>query len=195
LAIGAKVVAVEPQPECVQRLKGKFGDRIAIIQAAAGATRSKLPLHVSASMDTVASLSPKFLSHVKDSGRFGDRSWDRTIQVDVLTLDSIISEYGAPVFIKIDVEGFEYSVLGGLSRAVDVVSIEWTADMPEEAIRCIDRFVELGMPWFQFSFGEGMRLAHGKSLDAQQAKALVGMLGEDQFLFGDIYASRRPIFR
>jgi FkbM family methyltransferase len=193
LDCGATVIAVEPQPDCAAWLRRTYGDRVTVVQAAAGRAAGKLPLHLGEPFDVVASLSPEFISAARETQRFGDREWTRSIEVEVITLDSLISRYGAPSFIKIDVEGFEFEVLCGLSQVVDVVSFEWTCDSPERAVQCIDYLVGLGMPFFQFSFGESMLFAHRVSLDAAKAKQLVGMLGEEASLFGDIYASRRQL--
>ena len=38
--------------------------------------------------------------------------WDRSVEVEVTTLDELIAEHGVPAFCKIDVEGFEADVLG-----------------------------------------------------------------------------------
>jgi hypothetical protein len=44
--------------------------------------------------------------------------------VSTITLDLLIEKYGLPVFIKIDVEGFEEKVLQGLSRKIPFLSFE-----------------------------------------------------------------------
>ena len=195
LACGANVIAVEPQPSCVESLRRTFADEITVVQAAIGRAPGRLPLHVSAELDVVATLSPGFIAHAKESNRLGEREWSRTIEVEVTTLDSLIARFGEPSFIKIDVEGFEGEALAGLSRPVNVLSFEWTSGMPAAALACIDRSVELGMRFFQFSFGESALFAHRTSLDAAAARQLVIVLGEDQRLFGDIYASTSPIVR
>ena len=59
--------------------------------------------------------------------------------VETTTLDQLISEYGVPLFIKIDVEGYELNVLRGLRRAVPYLSFE--VNLPEfrpEGLQCVE---------------------------------------------------------
>lgn len=140
-------------------------------------------------------MSSDFIVNAQNTNRFGARQWDRQIEVDVITLDQLIAEYGVPSFIKIDVEGYEYEVMRGLSQQVSVLSFEWVPTMPEVTLRCIDYLDSLGMHFFQFSFYESMALSHSKSLDAGRAKQMVSLLCEERELFGDIYASCQPIIR
>ena len=48
-----------------------------------------------------------------------------TFEVPVVTLDAAIEHYGVPAYCKIDVEGWEFEVLRGLSQAVDLISLEF----------------------------------------------------------------------
>ena len=47
--------------------------------------------------------------------RFGRVRWDRTVEVEVVTLDDLVMACGVPSFCKVGVEGFEAEVLSGLS--------------------------------------------------------------------------------
>lgn len=195
LNCGASVVAIEPQPNCVRILQRSYRRRITVVQAAVGPQAGRLLLHVGSRTGTTATLSPDFMANADRTKRFSDHEWTGTMEVDVITLDSLITKHGIPSFIKIDVEGFEYEVLHGLSQPVDTLSFEWTSDMPDAAIRCIDYLSSLGMNHFQLSFGESMLWAHNTSQSAATMKQIVALLGEEMRCFGDIYASRNPLTR
>jgi FkbM family methyltransferase len=53
---------------------------------------------------------------VRASGRFSEFEWNDELEVPMRTLDELIREYGVPDFCKIDVEGYEFGVIQGLSR-------------------------------------------------------------------------------
>jgi hypothetical protein len=60
------------------------------------------------------------------------------------TLDRLIEQYGTPSFIKIDVEGFEYQVVKGLTQPVKTLSLEFTPEFIESTFKCIDHLQRLG---------------------------------------------------
>lgn len=64
---------------------------------------------------------------------FPDYRYDKKEKVQVVTLDDLIKEYGLPKYCKIDVEGFEWKVLKGLTRPIPYVSIE--AGRTEERLK------------------------------------------------------------
>ena len=55
--------------------------------------------------------------------------WEGTtlavVPVPITTLDTAIKTYGRPDFCKIDVEGYEYHVLQGLSQPIPLLSLEY----------------------------------------------------------------------
>src|SRR5213594_1452970 len=112
----ARVVAVEPQPECVRILRRTYEAEscVTIVVKALGERDGTADMAISDAW-TLSSLSSEWIAAVKDSGRFADHTWDKKISVPVKTLDRLIEEYGPPGFIKIDVEGYEAQVVRGLS--------------------------------------------------------------------------------
>ena len=114
LALGARVVAFEPQPMCCREVAARGNKRLIVVSKAVGAKEGTAQLYLT-SADAVASLLPDW----KRPDNLG------TITVPVTTLDNAIDEFGVPTFCKIDVEGFELEVLKGLSRPISIISLEY----------------------------------------------------------------------
>jgi FkbM family methyltransferase len=155
--IGARVVSLEPQGPCVERLRRKFGDdhAVVIVPSAVGSSPGTAEISVCDDDSTIATMSSRWQSE----GRFADRTWTRSESVPVTTMDHLIAEHGSPSFCKIDVEGFERQVLEGLSSPVRCISFEFTREFLDDARTCVALLENLGPIEVNASFGETMRLA------------------------------------
>jgi FkbM family methyltransferase len=134
---GARVVAFEPQPDCVRELKaqcGSYGDKLCIQQSAVGAEPGELELYVR-QWGTQSSFLQDWEKEIK-----------RVIRVPVTTLDQAIAEFGIPSYCKIDVEGWELEVLKGLTQAIPLLSIEFHMRDREidNALACLDYLATFG---------------------------------------------------
>ena len=123
LKLGATVVAVEPQDICMRKLLNKYrnNNKIFLVHKALGAKEGKGNLILSNS-HTVSSMSKEWIDCIKDSDMFFTSTsafqWNKTVSVPITTLDKLIEKYGNPAVCKIDVEGFEYQVIKGLSQPI-----------------------------------------------------------------------------
>jgi hypothetical protein len=108
-----------------------------------------------------------------------------------------MSDVGVPSFIKIDVEGYESSVLLGLTQPVGCISIEFAAENIENAFRCIDYADSRWAMLFQFSAEESAAFQFpGWVTAAEIRNALLGLIATDKLAWGDIYmkcADRTPV--
>ena len=146
LSMGAKVVAVEPQPACISFLKKKLSkfEQFTLIEKAVGKEKGQAVLHISSLTPTVTTLAnDDWRAMINDSSGF-EVSWDKTLEVEVITLNDLIHQYGLPVFCKIDVENFELEVLQGLDFAIPTLSLEFFSKTPELTLACIKRLEEMG---------------------------------------------------
>lgn len=115
LKLGATVVAFEPQPDCKNELEARCGNNSNLItlEIALGSKAEKRMFYVRA--------------HRGSSGFVED--WNDGVEsrseVSIVTLDEMIEKYGKPLYIKIDVEGFEYEVLKGLNQPIPYISFEY----------------------------------------------------------------------
>ena len=74
------------------------------------------------------------------------------------TLDALVAEHGTPAFAKIDVEGFEDTVLAGMIRPLPKLSFEFTTIQRDVALRCLDRLASLAPYAFDVALGESQVL-------------------------------------
>lgn len=191
--LGARVVALEPQPDCLTVLRLLFGrdGGVVIAPVAAGARAGTARLGLSSATPTVSSMSPEWTRTVGTDRGFARVRWDRSIEVAVTTLDALIAEHGEPAFVKIDVEGFELDVLRGLSRPVRALSFEYLPPAHDAALDVLALLDALGPYRYNYSPVETMTWASEVWLDADGLRALldrVRPLGRS----GDVYAELSP---
>lgn len=190
--LGAQIVGVEPQPACIALLRRWYGrnPNVILVEAAVGEHVGEATLWVSAATPTVSSLSRPWIATVQQARSFAGVRWEEAMSVPVTTLDALITQYGAPVFCKIDVEGYELSVLHGLSQPLQALSFEYLPVSLEGALACVARLCELGDYEFNWSQGEQHRWGSIAWLNADQVRTfLTGLTMIDKS--GDVYARLR----
>ncbi|RLB88402.1 MAG: FkbM family methyltransferase [Deltaproteobacteria bacterium] len=188
LKIGAKVIAVEPQNKCMKILEKHYGKNknVKLIHRALGEKEGVKEMMIG-SEHTLSSLSKNWVESVKNSGRFSEFSWDEKQKVSLTTLDYLIETYGSPDFIKIDVEGYEYEVLKGLTSPVKLLSLEFTPEYIDSTINCLNHLSRIGNLELNWSKNESMRMELEDWVDKDRMiKLLEG--NRTQLFFGDVYA-------
>ena len=106
------------------------------------------------------------------------------------TLDLLVAEYGLPVFIKIDVEGFEINVLRGLTKPVRCLSFEFVPEFTSNAIECLRYLTQLGFLEFNLSIGESMAPLREPWYSADEVAGRLLSYEGNRSLFGDVYARK-----
>jgi FkbM family methyltransferase len=155
-ALGAQVLAVEPQPRFARLLEFLYrrNPEITVIRAALGSAQGEAQMHVSSRHPTVSTLADGWRqARIADPSFRGTR-WDRTETVRVTTLDALAAAHGRPTLVKIDVEGFEPEVLAGLSQPVRTVVFEVLPGASDAAQASLDRLVSLGFTRFNWTIAE-----------------------------------------
>ena len=149
LRLGARVVAIEPDDVNQQVLRNKFlryrlaRKPVVIVGKAISETCGMDTMWIDGPGSAVNTLSRKWVDTLKSSkasfigGNFG-LDFAQTKVIHTTTLAELTDIYGAPFFVKIDVEGYEMHVLRGMKQSVPFLSFE--INLPEfrlEGLECI----------------------------------------------------------
>jgi FkbM family methyltransferase len=146
LRLGSRVVALDPDEVNGGILEQKFlkyhlrSRPVTIIKKAVSDRATIETLWIEQPGSAKNTLSRKWVESLQgDENRFGYRlQFTSSKQVETTTLEKLVSVYGSPFFIKIDVEGYELSVLRGLRRRVPYLSFE--VNLPEfarDGLECV----------------------------------------------------------
>lgn len=191
--LGARVVAVEPQPEFAAWLRWQFrrDPDVTVIEGALAAAPGRLQLYRSRRTPTVTTLSRSWIDAVGRSRPFAAVRWEPAGEVPATTLDALIARHGCPRFCKIDVEGFEAEVLRGLSTPVPALSLEYVPAAREIAIAAIERLAELGDYRFNVTRGERLSWLWPAWVSCEQLRQWLGERWRDE-PSGDLWACLEP---
>lgn len=190
--LGARVVALEPNPRFFRWLQRLYGlhPRVTLLPVAVGASPGMADLLISRLTPTVSTLSPAWRDEVRQAPSFAGIRWETSVPVEVTNLDALINRFGVPAFCKIDVEGLEADVLSGLSMPLPCLSFEYLPPALDRARHCLELLEGLADYAFNWSIGERHRWAHSDWVDGASVRGFFQSLRPGG-RSGDIYARRR----
>jgi FkbM family methyltransferase len=183
LRLGARVVAIEPDETNQSILREKFArfrlvrKPVVIVGKAVSDTNTVETMWIDGPGSAVNTLSQKWATTLNANkarhvhGHCG-LDFTRHQTVETTTLERLISAHGLPIFIKIDVEGYELNVIRGLQRPIPYLSFE--VNLPEfrpEALQCVEILGRLATAG-KFNY----------AVDCEQGLALEHWLSADEFL-------------
>src|SRR5262245_22891944 len=186
--LGARVVALEPQPLCAEAIRAIYADDadVSVVEAACAARPGQLMLRINSANPTVSTASAEFVVAAAGAGGWEGQHWDREIEVPATSLDALIARYGTPAFAKIGVEDI---VLEGLTRPLKALSFEFTTIQREVAYRCLERLDLLGSYGCDVALGESQSLTFDRWLSPAEMAAHIATLTHEANS-GDVYCVR-----
>jgi FkbM family methyltransferase len=190
--LGARVVALEPQPLCARAIRALYGDdaQVTLVEVACSDRPGRLTMRINSANPTVSTASADFIGAADGAGGWEGQVWDGEIEVETTTLDALIARFGVPAFAKVDVEGFEDAVLAGLSQPLPALSFEFTTIQRDVAFRCLDRLAALGASGFDIALGESQALTFGRWVSTAEMTAHIAALPHAANS-GDVYCLMR----
>lgn len=165
LRLGARVVAVDPDPTNVAILSEKFhrfrlkSKPVTIVAKAVSREAGRMTLWIDEPGSAKNTLSAKWVDALReDAERFGHKlAFTAAREVEATTIADLIKPFGQPTFVKIDVEGHELEVIKGMSAPVPYLSFE--VNLPEflnEGLQCISALCELA-PRTTFNYSPDLK--------------------------------------
>jgi FkbM family methyltransferase len=187
--LGARVVAIEPQPAFAAWLRRLFRNRpqVTVIESALAATRGVVELCGSPRTPAVATASRRWLTVARTSPGFDRVRWTDATPVPATTLDALIARHGLPRFCKIDVEGYEAEVLRGLSQPIPALSFEYLPAAVDLATEAATTIARLGSYRFNVTIGERRRFFWRQWRPLGALEAWLATRRRDE-RSGDVYA-------
>jgi len=120
--LGARVIAVEPQSNCIKYLKKRFknNSQVTIIEKGLADKEGELKLYICEEAPTISTFSERWKANPLWKGY----RWNKEKIISVTTLDNLIEIFGLPDYCEIDVEGYENKVLKGLTKHIPIIYFE-----------------------------------------------------------------------
>ncbi len=186
-ADGARVIAIEPNPAFRARLEKLAKIRSIVPEfCAVGDAEGSATLNV-CSEPGYSTLQPELIEWTKDSPDYQDVQWTAKVTVPVVTLNALAERHGQPVFVKIDVEGFEHEVIRGMQFNPRFISFEFGARRKQIALQCIN---DLGKRGYRFNpiVGRVFSFDSDHWLPVQEVTEWLNAYSVDRGEYGDMFA-------
>jgi FkbM family methyltransferase len=179
IAIGAKVIAFEPQSSCHEQLSKIKNSNFNFYPFAVGAKNEEKELHLS-SYSEIATLSKQFIDNYSSEKVF----WINTEKVQVKSIDYLIDQFGLPDYCKIDVEGYELEIVHNLSHQIPMIELEFTEKFLSDTLQIIEK---LGSNYeYNFNLNEQLKFQLKNWVKKNEIKSILTQLPKDK-LHGNLF--------
>lgn len=182
LALGAKVIAFEPQTDCFLSLDKIKSKNFSYYPFGVGSKNETKQLQLANHIE-VATFSKKMI----DFYTTNHLKWKNEEQVIVKKLDTLIDKFGLPNFCKIDTEGFELEIFSKLSHKIPILEFEFNEAFIDETLMCLDTINALGNYKYNFILNENPKFINKKWSTVLEIKEQITNLPKHR-LHGNLFA-------
>lgn len=188
--VSDRVICFEPNPSLSNKLRSRFESFSVVVDERAVSDKNGTQTFRISNANTISTLSEDWITNSRFTGSY---NWDNHVQVQTVTLDSIIEEYGEPDYIKIDVEGHEFEVLTSFTKLLPktVLSFEWAEEQKSKIESTIHYLNELG--YNMFGFTESDKILFDNEIDWKEYKnfdLIESLIPERKEKWGMIYVKK-----
>ena len=151
LSLYNKIICVEASYNIYNKLQQNFSNNNSVVclnYAVCNNNGNDITFFESP-VDTLSSLNKEWLT--SESSRFHNTPY-KEVLCKTITIDNMISQYGIPTLIKIDVEGGEYECLSSLSIKVNELCFEWASEVNNITFKCLDYLLTIGFDKFYIQY-------------------------------------------
>ena len=144
----SKIISVEANESLWANLHSKYEYEpsvVALNYLVSDKTADYKTFHIS-DYDQISTASEEWILN----SRFSGHNFDNKVGVVTVNLDSLIKIFGNPDLIKIDVEGYEYEVISGLSQKSGEICFEWAEEQYDKINLTCQKLEEIGYNNFGF---------------------------------------------
>lgn len=148
-----QIVAVEANPNLANQLNYQFeNSNVTVVQRVVSSTDdNRIPFYICATADGISTADVDWINKSRFSGQ---HAWKAPIEIDTVTIDTMIRAYGIPDLIKIDVEGYESVVIKGLSQKANAICFEWAEEQFEKVQETVKHLQDIGYTKFAYTIGD-----------------------------------------
>ena len=145
----AHIVMVEANDALVSNLVAKFQNQsvTTINKAIAKVSDVDIDFYIS-NVDVLSTSSIDFITNSRFAGKY---SWSRVVK-KTITIDKLLETYPSPEIIKIDVEGYEFEAIQGLTKKQNKICFEWTEEQEDNIQKTLNYLESLGYAQFGFIY-------------------------------------------
>lgn len=140
-----RAILVEANPSLCTFLEEKYRGNSSIQIANTIISNKPSETFYISNADTISTVDREWIEHSRFAGTY---QWQPVENIPTCSIDTLVTRYGVPSFIKIDVEGYEYNVLLSMTKLYCPLCFEWAEEKKEELLLSIKYLHMLGYTKF-----------------------------------------------
>jgi FkbM family methyltransferase len=147
-----QVICIEANPTLCSNLVNKFQNNpnISVYHYLVSQKSNEyINFYINNGCDGVSTASTNWVNN----SRFNQEElWLQPIEIESITIDDLIINTFTPDMIKIDVEGYENTVIKGLTKKVNLIQFEWAEEEMESIKNTCEYLKSIGYTQFSYKF-------------------------------------------